>query len=209
MKSVFNKLSISSCLLIFIFAVSFSAQDLDSVTISGKIADSNNLPIVGATVMTTLIETGAERTVTTDGDGRFRVIGLQPGTYKVSASQSGFGTKEKSDLVTISGQSIQIDFQLSPADVQVETLVSVTDEDGPVVDTTRTVVGGTVTQREIEELPNNTRNPLDLVFTLGGVTEEPLSTRDLSGDRGTRGSFAQGSTPEEAGTSLQPFIFRA
>ncbi len=200
MKSVFNKLSILSCLLIFIFVVSISAQDLDNVTISGKIADSNNLPIVGATITTTLIETGAERTVTTDDEGRFRVIGLPPGTYKVSASQSGFGTKEKTDLVTISGQSIQIDFQLSPADVQVETLVSVTEEDGPVVDTTRTVVGGTVTQREIEELPNNTRNPLDLVFTLGGVTEEPLSTRDLSGDRGTRGSIAQGNTPEEAGT---------
>ena len=70
----------------------------------------------------------------------------------------------------------------------------------PAVDTTRTVVGGTVTQREIEELPNNTRDPLDLVFTLGGVTEEQLSTRDLAGDRGTRGAYAQGNTPEEAGT---------
>ena len=56
------------------------------------------------------------------------------------------------------------------------------EDDATVVDTTRTVVGGTVTQREIEELPNNTRNRYDFVFTLGGVTEEPLSTRDLSED---------------------------
>jgi hypothetical protein len=39
-----------------------------------------------------------------------------------------------------------------------------------------------------------------LVFTLGGVTEEPLSTRDLSGDRGQRGISTPGTTPEEAGT---------
>ncbi|MCU1290762.1 MAG: hypothetical protein JWN60_2991, partial [Acidobacteria bacterium] len=57
----------------------------------------------------------------------------------------------------------------------------------PVVDTTRTVVGGTVTQREIEELPNSSRNALDLVFTLGGVTEEPLSTRDLAEDGSATG----------------------
>ena len=36
--------------------------------------------------------------------------------------------------------------------------VTVTEDDGPPVDTTRTIVGGTITEREIEEIPNNTRN---------------------------------------------------
>ncbi len=187
--------------LLAIFAVApvSQAQDLDDVTISGRVLDSNNAPISGATVTATLVTTNTERTVTTDDEGRYRIIELQPGLYKVRVSQTGFGTKETTDLTTIAGQNVQLDFSLAPGDVRAEQIVTI-EPDTTLVDVTRTVVGGTVTEREIEELPNNTRDPYDLVFTLGGVTEEPLSTRDLSGDRGTRGSFAQGNTPEEAGT---------
>jgi hypothetical protein len=195
------------CLLIFtaLFLFSFNfnqaiyAQDLDEVTISGRVADQNGAIIPGATVTAILVGENVERTVTADEEGRFRIIELKPGVYNLRATATNFGTQEKNELTTISGQNVQLDFTLAPAGVSVETVV-VNDDTAPAVDTTRTVVGGTVTQREIEELPNNTRNPLDLVFTLGGVTEEPLSTRDLSGDRGTRGAVAQGNTPEEAGT---------
>lgn len=201
MKSFIKTLSRFAlfCLLAILFnSISF-AQDLDDVTISGKISDSNGLAIAGASVAATLIETGVERAVTTDTEGRYRIIELQPGLYKVRVSATGFGAKEKIDLQTLSGQNVQLDFQLAPADVQAETTVTVTEEDASPVDVTRTVVGGTVTEREIEELPNFSREPLDLVFTLGGVTEEPLSTRDLADDRGQRGISAPGNTPEEAG----------
>lgn len=203
MKSISGKLPFSAILLgllMFAFSVSGFAQDLDDVTINGKVVDANGAAIVGATVTATQIERNTERTVVTNEDGVYKIIDLQPGTYKVRATSQGFGAKERVDLVTIAGQNVQLDFSLAPAGVQVEQTVTIGGDDAPAVDTTRTVVGGTVTQREIEELPNITRDPLDLVFTLGGVTEEPLSTRDLSSDRGTRGSFTQGTTPEEAGT---------
>jgi hypothetical protein len=203
MKRVLGRLLFSAMLLsllMFTFAVSGFAQELDDVTISGKVADTNGASVVGATITATQIEKNIERTVVTDEEGRYRIVDLEPGTYKVRATSQGFGAKERIDLVTIAGQNVQLDFSLAPAGVQVEQTVTIGGDDAPAVDTTRTVVGGTVTQREIEELPNITRDPYDLVFTLGGVTEEPLSTRDLSGDRGTRGSFAQGTTPEEAGT---------
>ena len=57
-------------------------------------------------------------------------------------------------------------------------------DSGPPVDTSRTIVGGTIAEREIEEIPNSTRNPLDLVLTLGGTSEEQLSTSGLAEDRG-------------------------
>lgn len=197
-KSIFGRFAPRLIFVFVLFSASF-AQDLDDVTISGRIVDSNNAPIVGASVTATLITTNAERTVVTDDEGRYRIVELQPGLYKVRASSTGFGAKEKIDLQTIAGQNVQLDFSLAPGDVRAEQTVTI-EADTTAVDVTRTVVGGTVTEREIEELPNTTRDPYDLVFTLGGVTEEPLSTRDLSGDRGTRGSIAQGSTPEEAGT---------
>lgn len=186
MPKFFGKLGFSSffvfCFLT-LFSVSIFSQDLDDVTISGKIVDTNNAPIVGASVMATLVTTGVERTVTSDEDGNYRFIELAPGLYKVKVTATGFGAKERIDLQTIAGQNLQLSFTLSPADVQVEQTVTVTEDDAPAVDTTRTIVGGTITGRDIEEIPNSSRNPLDLVLTLGGTSEEALSTRDLAEDR--------------------------
>ncbi|MGI8788573.1 MAG: carboxypeptidase regulatory-like domain-containing protein [Pyrinomonadaceae bacterium] len=170
-------------LAVFAFSITSSAQDLDNVTFSGKVVDSNNLSIVGASVTATQIETGKEKTVISNEDGRYKIIQLPPGTYNVKSTASGFGIKETQGLITVSGQNVQLDFSLAPADVKAEQTVTINEEDVPVVDTTRTVVGGTITQREIEEIPNDSRNALDLVLTLGGTSEEALSVRDLADDR--------------------------
>src|SRR5712692_10618698 len=170
-----------------------SAQDLDTVTIAGRVADQNGAVIPGASVTATLVKTKVARTVVADGDGRYKIIQLEPGVYSVKASFKGFAAEEKTDLTTIAGQNVQLDFTLKPAAVTAEAVV-VSAAETPQVDTTRTIVGGTVATREIESLPVNTRSPLDLIFTLGGVSEEPLSTRDLAQDR-----TSSRSTPEEAG----------
>lgn len=170
-------------LFIFVFSVISFAQDLDNVTISGKVIDSNNAPIVGASVTAKLTSTGIERTVITDDEGRFQIIKLEPGTYEVKFSSQGFGAKEQKGLVTVAGQNVQLNISLAPAGVTAEQTITIDGDDAPVVDTTRTIVGGTITSREIEEIPNNSRNPLDLVLTLGGTSEEALSTRDLAEDR--------------------------
>lgn len=170
-----------------------AGQDLDNVTITGRVTDQNGAVIPGATVTATLVKTRVERTVVTDGDGHYKLIQLEPGVYKLKASFTNFATEEKTDLATIAGQNVQLDFILRPATVTTSTVI-VSAADTPQVDTTRTVVGGTVATREIESLPVNTRSPLDLIFILGGVSEEPLSTRDLAQDRSSSRS-----TPEEAG----------
>lgn len=159
------------------------AQDLDDVTISGRVTDSNGLAVVGATITVISVDTAQERTAVTDEDGRYRFLKLKPGVYKIKAANAGFGTQETPDIPTISAQNVQKDFKLAPADVKAEQVVEVTEDDNPPVDTTRTIVGGTVTEREIEELPNNSRNALDLVLTLGGTSEEQLSTNGLADDR--------------------------
>lgn len=183
-------------LALLMFAPAASrAQDLDNVTISGRVTDQNGAIIPGATVTAVLVKTNVERSVTANDEGRYKIIQLEPGEYTVRASSSGFATEEKLNLATVAGQNVQLDFTMRPADVTA-TQVVVNEAETPAVDTTRTVVGGTVTTEEVEALPNTTRSPLDLIFTLGGVTEEPLSTRDLAEDRNTNPN----STPEEAGT---------
>ncbi len=171
------------------------AQDLDDVTISGRVTDQNGAIIPLASVTAVLVKTNVERTVEANDEGRYRIIELEPGEYILRVSSAGFATEEKTNLVTIAGQNVQLNFTLRPADVTAEQ-VTVSEADTPAIDTTRTVVGGTVTTAEVEDLPNASRSPLDLIFTLGGVTEEALSTRDLAEDRNTSPS----NTPEEAGS---------
>ena len=172
-------------LTIILFTFNFQntqAQDLDTVGIFGRVTDQNAAVIPGAEIHATLVKTGQKRTVTSDADGRYRLIQLEPGTYKLRVSFAGFASQEFTNVTAVSGQSIPIDVTLIPSDVVVDPVVVSTAET-PVVDTRRTVTGATLTSRETESLPLATRSVLDLIFTLPGVTEEPLSTRDLAEDR--------------------------
>lgn len=172
-----------------------SAQDLDTSTITGRVLDQNAAIIPGAQVLATLIRTGGSREATTDEEGRYRLIQLEPGNYALRVSAVGFAPHDPAELKTVAGQSLQVDFTLYVSGINAETVV-VDAGDTPVVDTKRTVVGTTLSAREIGSLPSVSRSILDLIFTLPGVTEEPLSTRDLAEDRNS----GPNATPEESGT---------
>ena len=182
-------------LTILLITFNVNAQDLDTVAISGRVMDQNAAVLPGAEVEAKLIKTGQKRITTTDKEGRYRLIQLEPGAYVIRVSFPGFASPELTGIATVSGQSLKFDVTLIPSDVVVEPVVIAT-ADTPVVDTKRTIVGATLTSGETGSLPIATRSVLDLLFTLPGITEEPLSTRDLAEDRNTN----HANTPEEAGT---------
>jgi len=149
-------------------------QDLDDVSFSGVVSDEHGAVIPGAHVTARLVSTGAERAAVTDGEGRYRLIELQPGAYALRAEHAGFAAEVRGELFTLAGQSLRLDFTLRPATLTAEQTI-VGERGAPLIDTTRTVAGGAVTREELERLPLFSRSPLDFVFLLGGVTEEPLS----------------------------------
>ncbi|MEO7971704.1 MAG: carboxypeptidase-like regulatory domain-containing protein, partial [bacterium] len=119
-----------------------AAQDLDNVTMTGRVLDQNGAVIPGATVTATLVSTGIERTVVTDGEGRYRLIQLPPGNYNLKIFFPNFAPEERVGLTIISGQNLQMDITLQPPELRAGALV-ISEGDTPPVDTTRTVVGGT------------------------------------------------------------------
>ncbi|MBV9210863.1 MAG: TonB-dependent receptor, partial [Acidobacteria bacterium] len=197
-----NRLSVRMLLGVCLFVslmllqpVAARAQDLDEASITGRVSDETGALIQRASVRVKLADKNLERETQTDDLGRYRIIELPPGSYLVRVSAAGFATELRSDLEVVGGEQARLDFVLRPSTVTAEQSVNA-EADTQEIDTTRTITGGTITNQEAESLPNNTRSPLDLIFTLPGVTEEPLSTRDLAEDRNTSSS----STPEEAGT---------
>ena len=175
-------------------AAKTTAQDLDNVSITGTTSDQTGAVIAGAQLTATSLETSLARSTIADALGRYWIVQLPPGTYRVEASFSGFATATKDTRKLLAGEREAVNFTLLPADVISPSVVVIANE-SQAVDTARTVVGGTLDRQELESLPLNTRSALDLVFTLPGVTEEPLSTRDLAEDR----SANHATTPEEAG----------
>ncbi len=64
-----------------IFATPFiRAQDLDNVTITGRVTDQNGAVIPGAIVTATLLATRIQRTIVGGDDGQYKLIQLSPGT---------------------------------------------------------------------------------------------------------------------------------
>src|SRR5947209_4600678 len=90
---------VTVCIFVLSLA-SFGQGDLDTVTFSGKVTDANGLPVVGATVTATLVDTGEFRTVTSNDEGKYRLIGLKPGRYVVKATNSGFSILETQPITT-------------------------------------------------------------------------------------------------------------
>ena len=194
MRPFTSRSAVILALLVLITTTRVPAQDLDNVTISGKVNDETNAVIVEAEVAISSTETPLVRRVVTDGSGVYRVLQLPPGSYQLQVAFAGFTTVQARTQPLLAGQHSRFDFTLKPQAVIADTVV-VTAADNAAVDTTRTVVGGTIDRRELDSLPLHSSSALDLVFTLPGVTEEPLSTRELAEDRNAN----HANTPEEAG----------
>ncbi|HKY05994.1 MAG TPA: TonB-dependent receptor, partial [Blastocatellia bacterium] len=171
-----------------------SLDDLDNIVIEGTVRDSTEAALAGATVIIRRIETGIEKSLMADDEGRYRIVLTEVGSYTVLARADGFREQTRELPAIRSGRSVRLDFALSPSGVTEQVTVAAS---GPsLIDTSRTVAGDTITGQEIDLLPIVDRNPLQMVFLLGGVADAPLATSDLA-DEG-RGQFVR-QTPEEAG----------
>src|SRR5580658_8579729 len=75
-----------------------SAQAQGEASINGAVTDATGAIISGATVKVKDVETGAVRTLITDGAGRYDAPSLSVGKYEVSAEQAGFQTEVKTGI---------------------------------------------------------------------------------------------------------------
>ena len=158
---------IGSCILfVFIsFSSSANAQTTTS-TIEGTVADANGAAVAGATVKASGTTLAAERTVTTNAEGFYRIVALPAGDYTLTVSQSGFASSTSNIELTLN-RTVEVNFRLQVGEVS-GNVVDVTSE-LPLIDQTRSSTGTTVTPRQIEDLPVNGRNYLDLLQLVPGT----------------------------------------
>jgi hypothetical protein len=135
-------------------------------SISGIVTDPHGGAIPGATVTVTSVGTGATRVVQTNESGFYLVSTLLPGEYKLTVNYSGFANYELDRVVVEVGQIARVNPSLQVAAAR-ET-VEVTSATA-FVDTTQNTVGGVINARQIEQLPLNGRNYLELARLQPGI----------------------------------------
>ena len=161
--------SLALCALLFAWAASpvSAQQTVTGAAVSGRVEDAAGDAVPGATVTVVNVETNQTQTSVADGEGRYRFSYLQVGSYQLRVERAGFGGLTMRLTLTV-GQALEVPLRLAVAGL-VES-VNVAAADAPVVEAARTQVAETVVSKEVDSLPLNGRNYLDLAALTPGVT---------------------------------------
>lgn len=167
---LFSQAIILTCIITALTANAlpvFGQQNATSATLSGRVEDNEGASITGAVATATNLERNQSWTAKSDDHGLFRFSLLPVGAYKLKVERAGFATYNN-EITLLVGQAIDLPIKLTVGTITES--VNVVGGDLPVIETARTQVAGTVVPREIDNLPLNGRNYLDLALLIPAVS---------------------------------------
>src|ERR1700722_8439096 len=151
--------------------------------ILGDVRDPSDALIIGAAVEITDVQRGITRSLETDSAGEYVAPNLEPGIYKIAVTKTGFKRFERTNVQLEVATDIRIDVVLQPGDASQTVVVN---EEVPLLNTTSSTLGGTLSNEEITDLPLNGRNYENLLQLRPGVVRYPgggFSTTSTNGLR--------------------------
>jgi len=179
--SKFVKLSFVLSFILGMSAIAFG-QSTVAGAIGGVVTNPNKEVVPNASVTVRNTETNKEDTATTDDQGRFKVPGLQPGTYAITINGSGFSPYTQEATVEV-GRETTINAALSIGPVSGGT-IEVT-ADAPVINTSQQDFSSNINQTSISELPINGRRWSNFALLTPGAVPDGtfglISFRGISG----------------------------
>ena len=169
MKSLRAELSLAAAVLLVLciggLYHGFAQQAVASATVSGRIEDASGAAIGGALIAITNIDKNQTSMTTSDQHGRYTFICLPVGRYQLKVEHAGFDSVIR-ELTLSLGQALDLQLRLPVAGLTESANINSV----PVVETVRTQVAETVLSSEVENLPLNGRNYLDLAALTPAVS---------------------------------------
>ncbi len=161
-------LRILLCVSLFSFSGATSSMaQAGRGAISGLVTDESGAIVPGAAVTAKSMATGARLSTVTTAAGIYSFISLPPGPYEVTASQKGFESTLRKNVIVTVDQATTANIALKVGSVNEEVTVT---ETTSLVDTTNSTVGQLISSETIDRVPLLTRNVFDLVQLSAGVT---------------------------------------
>ncbi len=144
--------------------------------IAGRISDPSQAVVAGV-IVTATGANGTNETTSTNAGGLYQFPGLSAGDYRLRFEASGFAPAERTVTLLV-GQTATVDLtiQLSQTSstVNVEAVAS-------AVDTSSSTLAGNVSPTEVQKVPLNGRNFLQLAMLVPGITSNDVQTSVLGG----------------------------
>ena len=165
----------AACCAVASAGTALAQETINQAAISGRVLDTQGAAIPGATVTARQMATNVTVQAVTGADGRFRFPYLKIGSYEVRAKLQGF--KENARTLSL-GPGSAFDISIVLAIAGVDTSVTVV-ADTQVLETARSQIAGTVPQAEVQNLPMNGRNFLDLALLVPGVSPTNTNSTQL------------------------------
>ncbi len=172
------------------FLAPLAAQS-NLATVTGTVTDAADAVIPGVTVAIRNLETGVARTVQTSQEGSYVITNLPPGTYELTAQAGGFRTHKIDEIVLEVGQVLRGDIRLEVGSVTESvtvtgTVVTLNTDSGAIK-------GDVIIHQEIQELPLDGRDFVDLAFFVPGVVPKAQggqgSALNVNGARASNTNF--------------------
>jgi outer membrane receptor protein involved in Fe transport len=182
-------LALSSLLLV---SPPMAIAQVTTADLIGTIKDSSGAVVPGVTVALTNEATGVSRSTTTGGAGTYIFTSLQPGRYRLTAELPGFRKVERTGVELQVNQRAQIDLDLELGLVSESLLI---EGKAPLLETQSSVLGSVIDEKQVQDLPLNGRNFVQLATLSSGVS---------GAGSGMRGTIMSGTRPDDLrpGTEL-------
>src|SRR5512145_2553178 len=158
----------SSALLLATLLVptsSVTAQEFRA-TVKGRVVDTSQGALPGATVTVTNADTNEIATAVTNAQGEYNIPFLRPGAYTLSVEMSGFQKYTQSGIRLQVGETADINVQLAVGGVTESITVN---SEAPLLETSNASRGTVIDSQRIAELPLQSRSPMALATLVAGV----------------------------------------
>src|SRR5690349_5049772 len=147
------------------------SQQAATATLNGTITDQAGAVIAGTKITATQIATGLKRDAVSNEAGFYVFSNMTPGNYQLRFEAPGFATRVMSTVPLNVGQTVTLSLNLDIKDTSI--IADPIFDSPPLLDNSSSVVDGLIISREVERLPLNGRNFLELALLIPGNSPAP------------------------------------
>ena len=172
---LYGCLIVAACCAVASVHVTHAQEAINFASVSGRVTDPQGAIVPGAHVSARQTETNVLSETVTNSEGRFRFPYLRVGTYELKVRVDGFADSTRMLHASL-GAAFDIPVVLAVAGLDTSVTVS---GDTTLLEAARSQIAGTVPQSEVQNLPMNGRNFLDLALLIPGVSPTNIGSTQL------------------------------
>ncbi len=185
-RLTFFSLLLSALVLCSASSIALSQQV--TTRINGTVKDSAGATVPGAKISVIDSATKDQKTATSNEEGTFVMTDVRPGTYLVTVEATGFKKLQVSNVVVHVDTPVVLNSLTLEAGGVTETVSVTASEAQSLIRSEDAKLNTTVDVKQVQDLPLNGRNPINLAGGMAGVNTNTNIRQ--SAINGLRGSFS-------------------